>query len=303
MNREYARLRMTKMRIPTALLLLAACSTLAARDRFAWKDHADGRIELLETGKPVLVYNYGPQLRNGAPADRRRCCYIFPLFTPAGVSMLDDFPADHPHHRGVFWAWPVVETPSGQYDLWMFKGVAHRFGRFIETRARRKAARLVVENGWFAGDRKIVREILTLTVSPARGDTREFDVALRLEALGGPVTLRGSPAEGKSYGGLSARFAPRTGTVVRGGGAAVAGDEDLKTYPSAELEGSYEGRRALLRITPHPANPGLPYQWCLRHYGFVGASFPGRTQNVQAFTLQPGQPLTLRFHLVAADVR
>jgi len=83
---------------------------LMAQAPFAWKYIGDGRMELREGGKAALVYNYGPQLKAGAPEDRRRCCYIFPLYTPGGVSMLDDFPADHWHHRGLFWAWPVVET-------------------------------------------------------------------------------------------------------------------------------------------------------------------------------------------------
>jgi hypothetical protein len=44
---------------------------------FAWKDLGGGRMGLSERDKPALVYNYGPQLRPGAPEDRRRCCYIF----------------------------------------------------------------------------------------------------------------------------------------------------------------------------------------------------------------------------------
>src|ERR1019366_3949184 len=93
---------------------------------FSWKDLGGGRVELSEGDKPALVYNYGPQWKQGAPQDRRRCCYIFPVYTPAGVSMLDDFPEDHWHHRGLFWSWPVVETGGKTYDLWMTFTAAHR---------------------------------------------------------------------------------------------------------------------------------------------------------------------------------
>lgn len=283
--------------IRAAVLLLAAAGAAAGQSPFAWKDHRDGRTELLENGRTVLVYNYGPQLREGAPEDRRRCCYIFPLFTPAGVSVLDDFPKDHWHHRGIFWAWPVVETREGKYDLWGLQGVAQRLERIVEAAAEASSARLVVENGWYAGGHRIVRETLRLTVFPTRGEAREFEAELRLEALDGPVTLRGSPDSGKSYGGFSARFAPRTGTVLRADGAVLSKDEDLNPHRWAELEGSYGPRRAVLRITADSAN-----QWCLRHYGFVGASFPGRTETVQGYTLEPGKPLTLRFRLRAADL-
>src|SRR5215467_4614640 len=99
---------------------LALCALPAAgQGSFTWKDLGDGRIELDENGKPALVYNYGIQWKEGAPEDRRRCCYIFPVYTPAGVSMLDDFPKDHWHHRGLFWSWPDVETGGKTYDIWM----------------------------------------------------------------------------------------------------------------------------------------------------------------------------------------
>lgn len=256
--------------ISPALVLLAATP-------FLWNDDGKGRLELLANGATVLVYNYGPG---------RRCCYVYPLFTPAGVSMLDDGPRDHPHHRGVFWAWPVVETAGAKYDFWMLKGAADRFERFLE----KGPATLAVENGWYAGERKIVREIVRLAVSPAR----DLELELTLEALAGPVTLRGSPEPGKSYGGFNARFAPRTGTVLRADGAVVTRDEDLNRHGWAELEGVYGGRKAVLRITADPANPGAPHQWCLRNYGFVGAS-------VQPLTLEPGRPVTLRFRVRASD--
>jgi Methane oxygenase PmoA len=124
---------------------------------------------------------------------------------------------------------------------------------------------------------------------------------LTWEAMGQPVTLKGSRETGKSYGGVSARFAPRTGTVIRADGAVVAKDEDLNPHAWAELEAVYGGKRAGLRITPDPKNVGAPYQWCLRNYGFVGASFPGRTATSDGYTLQPGKPVTLKFRVRAYD--
>ncbi len=280
------------------LALFVACAAAAAQSPFQWQDYKDGRIELAENGRTALVYNYGPQLRNGAPADRRRCCYIFPLFTPAGVSILDDFPKDHWHHRGLFWAWPVVETGAGNFDLWTLKGIEDRFERFVEVRP----GRLVVDNAWYAGNWRVVKETVTLDPAPARGGLRELNVEVRLEALNAPVTLRGSRETGKSYGGFSARFAPRGGTVLRADGGEIARDEDLNRHGWAELEAVYGGRRAVLRITPDPADPGAPYQWCLRNYGFAGASFPGKAPGIDSYTLQPGKPLVLKFRVRAADV-
>src|SRR5688500_12278347 len=38
--------------------------------------------------------------------------YVWPLYTPSGISVLDNAPADHPFHNGVFVAQAPAE-PSG----------------------------------------------------------------------------------------------------------------------------------------------------------------------------------------------
>lgn len=280
-----------------ALLLLLAIP-LAGQPPFTWKDLGDGRLELRERGNPVLVYNYGPQLKEGAPENRRRCCYVFPLYTPAGVSMLDDFPKDHWHHRGLFWAWPVVETGGKTYDLWMNMTVQNRS---LHPPAA-KGGSVTADDMWQADGHDIVREHLVLIAMPAKGSSRELAVALTWEALNDPVTLKGSRESGKSYGGFSARFAPREETVVRADGEVLAKDEDRTPRKWAELEGVYGGKKAILRITPDPSDVQAPYQWCLRKYGFVGASFPGRTETQDGYTLEPHKPVTLRFQVLVTDV-
>jgi hypothetical protein len=250
-------------------------------------------MELREGGKVALVYNYGPQLKAGAPEEKRRCCYVFPVYTPGGVSMLDDFPSDHWHHRGLFWSWPVVETEGKKYDIWMMFTAKHRAAGAVSV----SGGTLHASNVWEAGGKDIVKEDLRLTVLPASGNTREMDVELTWEALGAPVTLRGSAEAGKSYGGLSTRFAAREGTVLRADGLVIVKDEDLVPHKWAELEGVFDGKRVALRITAETA-----MQWCLRNYGFVGASFPGRTATVDGYTLERGKPLTLKFRVAVRDL-
>ena len=90
---------------------------------------------------------------------------------------------------------------------------------------------------WQVAGQDVVREGLALTVSPAAGSERELHAELTLEAIGAPVTLRGSREAQKSYGGFSARFAPRESTVLRADGETLAKDEDLTPRKWAELEG------------------------------------------------------------------
>ena len=282
--------------------LVLATLPMAGQGTFVWKDLGDGRLELREKGAAALVYNYGPQLKAGAPEDRRRCCYIFPVYSPAGVSFLDDFPKDHWHHRGLFWSWPIVETGGKQYDIWMHFTAKPRTAKLPVISANAKQASLEADNFWEADGKDIVREHLRLTVLPTEKTSRTLDVELTWEAITAPVTLQGSAESGKSYGGFSARFAERKETVVRADGEALTKDEDRNPRRWAELEGVYGGKRVVLRITPDEKNPGAPHQWCLRAYGFVGASFPGRSEEVDRYTLQPGKPLTLKFRVRVTDM-
>jgi len=285
------------------LLWQAALLALPALGQpLAWKDLGDGRMELRDQGKPALVYNYGPQLKAGAPEEKRRCCYIFPVYSPAGVSMLDDFPADHWHHRGLFWSWPVVETGGKKYDLWMNFTVKDHSDKPPVVSADAREAKLDTRNFWQIDGKDIVKEDVHLTVFPAKDGARELAVELTWEAVSAPVTIAGSTEAGKSYGGFSARFAPREGTVLRADDEVLKKDEDLTPRKWAELEGVYGGKKVVLRITPNPQDPGFPYQWCLRNYGFVGASFPGKTDTIKSYTLEPGKPLKLSFRVRVTDV-
>lgn len=287
-----------KLAVFSSLLLVAAGLPAQAAD-LEWKELGKGRLQLLDRGKPAFVYNYGPQLAEGAPADRKRASYIYPIYTPAGVSVTDDFPKDHYHHRGVFWGWPVVETGGKKYDLWMIRGgIENRFDRWIEKKASNRQATLAVENGWYADSKRIVKETVRIESAPAVGSLRKVAVTITLEALEGPVTIKGSQERGKSYGGLSARFAPREKTLLTADTGRVAKDEDLVNHAWAELEAVYGGsQRAALRIESAPGNPDGPPQWCLRNYGFVGASYPGQGGT----TLEKGKPVRLSYVVTVED--
>ncbi len=287
------------MRLALSLLALP----LLAAPPFEWKIGENQRYQLFEHGKPVMVYNAGIESRPDAPADRARCCYVYPLYTPAGVSPLDDFPKDHYHHRGLFWAWPYVEVDGKAYDIWMkMDGIHDVTGAPPKVALKGSQASLQVTNFWEAGGARIVREAVSITVHPVKANARALDLELTFEALDKPVQLRGSQERGKSYGGLNVRFAPRDATGIRSSEGEVAKDTDLVAHQWAEMEAVYGGKRAAVRFESDPRNPHAPPQWCLRYYGFVGAAFPGRSESVSSFTLEKGKPLTLRYKVTLIDL-
>jgi len=276
---------------PAAAFALFLAAAASARSPFAFREAAPGSIELTESGKPVYVYNYGMMLGGGAPEDRRRCCYIHPVFAPDGTVLTDDFPSDHYHHRGIFWAWPIVRAGGESHDLWTIRGVRQRFVRWTSRKTEPSRAVLGIENGWFVGGRKIVKERVEIEALPASPHCRELRFALSFEATGAPVELEGEPAESKGYGGLCVRFAPREQTAITTSAGREARDSNMAQHPWAQLEAEFRGRRAGLRIDIDPNNPGFPNGWCLRHYGFLGVNYPGLGKH----QLEPGRPLVLRY--------
>jgi hypothetical protein len=255
-------------------------------------EEAEGKyLYLREGGALVLTYNFGMILKPGVPEDRRRCCYVHPLYAPGGTVVTDDFPGDHLHHRGIFWTWPVVRVDGETYDQWLIKGAQDRFVRWIEKTVDSHSARLAVENGWFAGDRRLLKETVAIEIQPEKGGSRKLDFQLILEALDKPVEIEGTAEGNKGYGGFSVRFAPREETVITTDAGQEQKDTDMVPHRWAELTGQFQGKPAALRIDIDPGNPGAPNGWCLRHYGFLGVNFPGRAP----FRIIPGKPLSLKY--------
>ena len=275
-----------------AVLLLAALS-LEAKSPFEIREASATALEVREQGKPVLVYNYGMTLGGGAPEEKRRSGYVHPLYAPNGVVVTDDFPKDHWHHRGVFWAWPRVTIEGKQYDQWMKLEIKSRFERWIEQRTTETEAVVAVENGWYLGERKVARETVRITAHPTHGDSRAVDFKLTFEAIGTPIELAGAPENNKGYGGFSVRFAPREQTVITTDSEREAKDTDMKPHAWAQLAALYQNKSAALRIDVDRSNTGTPNGWCLRNYGFLGVNFPG----TQTFQLMPGRPLSMKYRV------
>lgn len=255
---------------------------------FEWIGPTAGRLELRQDGRTVFVYHHG---------DGRDCCFLHPVVTPAGVRLTDSGPADHVHHRGVFWAWPQVSSGGQTGDLWLGKGAIHRLERIAEFKAGPRSAHLRAVHSWLLQGKPVVRETLFIHVHPAEARSQSFDVTLTLEALSTPVEIAGAADRGKGYGGFSARFAPRQDTAILSSDGPVVADEDHVAHQWAQLEGTFLAGRAGLRITSDPGNPAFPNEWCLRNYGFVGATFPG----LKGFRLEPKTPLTLRYQVMVFD--
>jgi hypothetical protein len=286
-------------------LLLTASVVTASEPKadFAFHETGPAGIQLSDGGRPVFVYNFGlvSSPVKGAVA---RSCYLHPVYAPNGVLLSDDFNPDHPHHRGISWMWPEVTVDGRKGDLWMVKGFQQRFVRWQARETAGPTAKLAVENGWFDGDRKFVKEDVEIIVHGVEqskgGDAqRQLDFTLRFEALDKPVEIVGTSEGKKGFGGFCFRFAPRDGgtakTVIRTEKGLSPKDAVLGKHRWAEVAGTFHGQPAWGRIDDLEGNPGFPHNgWLLRHgFGFLNVSYPGLTPLV----LQPGKPLELKYRV------
>ncbi|MBK8000530.1 MAG: PmoA family protein [Verrucomicrobia bacterium] len=279
------------------LLFVAAilpAARLNAADSFRFTNTTDKSLALFEGDRPVFVYNHGViKPPAGVPADRARSSYIHPLYGPDGEVLTDDFPKDHYHHRGLFWSWPHVRIGDQHYDLWMLNGIEHRFERWLSREAGANGATLGVENGWYVGERKVVREQVWIRTTPSIRDDRALDVELTWTPIAEPLTLEG--AEGKSYGGLTLRFAPRTNTVITTPLGQGEKDLTITRLPWADLSARFAGREQAsgAAIFVAPDHPDYPPEWLTRHYGVLCLGWPG----VKPKTFQPGETIRCRYRV------
>lgn len=286
-----------------AIGLSPAGMAIAGDSPFSFRQVGQTGLELSENGKPVFVYNYGMMLAPGFPESMRRSCYLHPVYAPNGVVLTDDFNPDHPHHRGISWMWPSVSVDGRKGDIWMVENFQQRFVRWKDRETSDHEARLAVENGWFDGDRRFVKEDVAILAHAVSDGCRALDFTLSFEAVDRPVEVAGTPAGKKGFGGFCFRFAPRDGgaakTVIRTERGIEKKDAVRAPHIWAEVTGEFDHKAAGARIEDDRSNPCYPKNgWLLRHgFGLLNVSYPG----LEPVTLEPGKPLVLKYRVILSS--
>jgi len=284
-------------------VLWALSCALAAEQGFAWKPVDDKSLGLWDADRPVLVYNHGTISKEGVPERYNRACYVHPLYGLDGEVLTEDFPKDHFHHRGVFWAWPGMKVEGKTVQSWIPSGIYYKHEKWLRRDATDKAAVLEAENGWYVGDKRVVKEDLRIIVHPAAKDSRAIDFDLTWTALDAPVTLWG--AAGKSYGGFNIRFGPnkdepnanrrKDTAIITSLGPSAGKDVENKPLAWADITGHVAGApgRSGVALFVAKDHPDYPPTWLTRHYGCLCVGWPG----VKPKDLEPGKPVRCRYRL------
>ena len=268
----------------------------------AAKDDASGQFDVTETGRNVLRYNYatiepGERLSTIDPGNRiyarARSDYIHPLFGPHGEPLTYDWSKDHPHHRGIYWAWPEVDWRGQRGDLHALQKVFARPTGHCAVTSGSVFAQIEAENLWKWEDREpIVRERTVIRAYRATSHGRLIDLEFTFTALNDPVLI--ARRETDKYGGLNIRLAKvkdqkivvhtdPPGAATRRAWGEVSGTFSNAAEPTG------------LVVLQHRDNPCHPGDWIqYPELNWLQPTFPAGSTR---FELKPGQPLVLRFRL------
>ncbi len=288
----------------TAILGITMLPTAAMAQRMvASVEEGSGAVVLTDGGKPVLRYNYetieppegyAEQLPDEARKYARpRSNYIHPLYGPGGEQLTDDWADDHPHHRGIYWAWPEVQYRGEMGDLHALQRVFARPTGELQLRDGDDFAQIEAENRWLWEDKTpIVREKATMRAWPADAQGRNIDLTFEFLALEEGVTLarRGT----KRYGGLNIRLAPIEGLAIRH----HADPADRSPRFAWQLAtGTWRGAKqpATLVVFEHAGNPHYPADFVpIPHLPWFQPTFPKAGVR---YALSKSEPLVLRYRL------
>lgn len=281
------------MRIISAVVFFLAVASVCTAQPFRFMDDPkSGTLTLLDGERPVLTYCYGDQLKEGVDPKYTQSCYIHPLYDLDGQALTDDSPVDHRHHHGMFWTWPRIKTRGKSVQTWApsTPPLRQRFVKWLRQEAGAEAATLSVQNEWMLQDERVAIETGTLVVHRANEVRRPIDVTLTFEAVGGPMELLG--ADKKGYGGLCLRLAPPfKGATMTTDTGVLTKDSMNVAYRWADLSAAGRG----VAVFVQSDHPNYPPTWFIRnsYAGILNVSWPG----VQPATLNPGEPVTLRYRL------
>lgn len=258
-----------------------------------------GGFLFMEGKDSIFFYQKSLKDKDGAYG---RLNYIHPLYGPDGTRLTEDFPADHLHHRGIFWAWhQIIIDNKPVSDGWELKNFQQKVTS-VEFLLKKGIGLLNTTTEWKSplwenGTKAYMKENTTITIHPRTGNFRQIDFEIRLKALTDRLMLGGSDDE-KGYSGFSARLKlPSDLTFTGEKGLVEPINTAVEAGSSMNMSGSFlkDGKRGGVVIWSNPTNPAPSTSWIIRKAASMqNAAFPGRKPVAISFD----QPLVLKYSLL-----
>ncbi|HEY6976488.1 MAG TPA: DUF6807 family protein, partial [Chitinophagaceae bacterium] len=240
-------------------------------------------VEISENGKKVLFYQERPKSLNGK---YERAGYVNPLYDLNEKVLTEDFPEDHPYHRGIFLAWHQIISGNKKIaDGWMSENVSYEPIK-LKIKKQENFVTLQSEMLWRSVLQNnkpvsIVRENTNITIHKSTGEYRAIDFDIRLFALVDSLKIGGSD-DIKGYGGFCLRLKlPKNILFVSQNKEVTPQETAVEAGPWMDIIGSFGNDYSLktgVAVFDNPVNPGPRGQWILRkETSMQNIPYPGRT--------------------------
>jgi hypothetical protein len=256
-----------------------------------------------ENGDSVLFYQVQPKSVDGKFA---RCNYIHPLWAPDGTVLTEDFPADHLHHRGIFWAWHQIYADGKNLgDGWELKNFSQKVDHYKIRKAKNGSLKLITtveykSPEYISGEKPFLLENTEITIHQAEKNYRRIDFEIKLRALANGLEIGGSDDE-KGYSGFSVRMKLPDDVTFTGPEGVVKPENTAVQSPGfIDVSGSVlkNNEKGGIVILDHSENPGYPQPWILRSKNSMqNAAFPGRRR----IALDMKNPLILKYSIIVYE--
>ena len=290
-----------------SLLLLCALLFQISVNAQVTMKKGDGGILFTEDGEKILYYQSEPKNINNK---YERTNYIHPLWGINRAVLTEDFPADHLHHRGIFWAWHQVRIDGKRIgDPWEIKNFEQDVYD-IEFFMRPDGSGVLKNkvnwksNQWVKLGKKApyLQEETTITIHSEAHNYRRIDFEISLLALEENLEIGGSEDE-KGYSGFSVRLKlPEDVEFTGPEGKVEPKNTAIESKGFINISGSMGagGKNAGVVIVDHPENPGYPQPWILRAKNSMqNAAYPGN----KTIPVSTTEPLILKYSLIVYSGR
>lgn len=283
------------------LFVMSFSSNFARGDGRLSFERTEEGVLVKEAGQDVLFYQKKPKSQEGRYL---RANYLHPVHDLKGEVITEDFPADHRHHRGIFWAWHQLWVDGKQLgDAWTTQDFLAKVNDVeIHKPDNAETLKLLANVHWTSNLLKdnrgeaapVVEEQTTITVYPRESTYRMLDFSIRLKALMPGVKIGGSE-DAKGYGGFSVRVKLTPETNFQGTNGPVEPKTGaVKAGPWIDFSTKQTG----VAILDHPENPGYPQGWILRREkSMQNPAYPGR----EPVAIPQDKPMHLRYRVIIHD--
>jgi len=278
--------------------LSVAMSAVRADENAVAVQQDNTTVKIALGTRPLMVYRF---------AEVPKKPYVQELFTPAGVNVLRDSPADHKHHHALMFAVGVDGV-----DFWSENDACGRqesrgiAGAATSARPGGSQAQMIEQLAWLGPRSSEPLLVERRTIAACRSKDGSATLLTWQTQLQPPAGKDRAVLGGSHYFGLGLRFVVsmdkdgRHFNAENKEGETVRGTERLTAVKWSAYTASADGKPVTVALFDHPSNPRHPARMFTMTQPFAYLS---ATLNLwkEPLAVSAGKPLELKYGVAVWD--